>query len=109
MDVFTYGIIGLVIMSLVLIVFELIATSLVGLKFTTRRYKRILGWMLSFYIVVCLFNYLLIPIYTIHKERKLPVVIETVSEPQIDTMVVGTIGDTIDTTYIYTFSNIVVD
>jgi hypothetical protein len=109
MDALAYGIIGLVVMSLVLIVFELIATSLVGFKLTPRRYKRTLGWMLFFYIVLCLFNYLFIPIHMVREERKMPVVVETISEPQVDTLVVGTLGDELDTTYVYTFPNIVIE
>lgn len=42
------------------------------------------------------------------KDLKMPKVIETVSEPQIDTLVVSYNGEA-DTSYVYTFHSFVVD
>lgn len=61
------------------------------------------------YAFLCIATCVMFIILIGRSENKLPVVVETISEPQVDTTVVLFSDGTSDTTYTYTFPNIVVE
>ena len=65
-------------------------------------------WLILASLVGAIINILIIDSIYIRSITKVPVVVETISQPQIDTTVVISNGAT-DTTYTYTFPNIVIE
>ena len=101
------GYITYFLIAVVAIVFLTLITFLLG-AVDKKKGEGIKRWHINAFSFLCFLVFVYFIIMLGRSNDKLPVVVETISQPQIDTTI--TIIDGIkDTTYIYTFPNIVVE
>lgn len=66
-------------------------------------------WVIWFAILVALADIVFVNTHYIKQITNIPIVVETVGQPQIDTTIVHFSDGTADTTYTYTFPNTVIE